>query len=152
MCRYDLGDSGCTQNLTNYTCTGAQALSVASQHEFTTNLATFTVNLTPSTTGAPTDNYFRGGKFTWLTGNNAGFKTECETNTAAGGDIQLIADMYFPIQVGDTFTIIAGCNHLHKTGVGVYGGDCAIKFGNVINYGGEDELPGEAVFTVGGSQ
>jgi len=150
VCRYDLGDSRCTKVLTDYTATGAVVSSVVDQRTIITNLASFTVRLTPSTTGAPPNDYFQGNKITWLTGDNAGVSREIESYTASSQRLVLAVGMYYTIQPGDTFTAIAGCNKLLKTGAGAYLGDCKIKFGNVVNFGGEPEVPGEKSFNVGG--
>jgi hypothetical protein len=56
----------------------------------------------------------------------------------------------FTIQVGDTFEVHVGCNHILKmpsdTLGSAYTGDCRAKFspettGNAKNFGGEPELP-----------
>lgn len=148
-CRYDLGDTRCAQNLTDYTVSSATISAVASNHQFTTNLPTKTVRLTPSTTGAPPDDYFQGGKLTWLTGANAGKVVEVEEYDSASGDITLTQSMYFDVTTSDTFSVVAGCNKLHKTADGVYDGHCKVRFGNVVNFGGEPELVGEKVLQVG---
>ena len=149
-CRYDLGDTYCAKVLTDYTATGAAVTSASDTRTLITNLGSFTVRLTPTTTGTAPDNYFQGGIFVWLTGLNAGIKREIESYTSATQTLVLALGAYYAISPGDTFTVISGCNKLHKTGVATYGGDCGVKFGNVINFGGEPELPGEASQNVGG--
>lgn len=151
-CRYDLGDTKCLKDLTNYTITGLAVSADISAYSFTAPLSSHTVQLTPSTTGAPTDNYFQGGKVLWLTGANAGLISEVDENVAvaATNTVTLVAACYYTIQPGDTFTIIAGCNKILKTGPGSYLGDCKIKFGNAINFGGEPEMPGESSQAIGG--
>jgi uncharacterized phage protein (TIGR02218 family) len=150
-CRYDLGDSKCTKDLTDYTVSGATITSVTSASIFVaSDLTSATVRLTPSSTGAPTLNYFQGGKLTWLTGNNAGTVSEVDEYDNVTGELTIVKGTYYSIQVGDTFNIVTGCNKLLKTGPGAYLGDCKIKFGNVVNFGGEPEMPGEESQRIGG--
>ncbi len=52
--------------------------------------------------------YFDPGVITWVTGNNAGKVIEVDT-FGAGGVIQLLLQIYYPIQVGDTFQIRIDC-------------------------------------------
>jgi len=40
----------------------------------------------------------------------------------------------FPVQVGDTFTVVTGCDRLIST--------CSAKFNNVVNFRGEPNVPG----------
>jgi len=150
VCRYDLGDSRCTKDLTDYTVLAAEVTSLIDERTFITDLPSSTVRLTPSTTGAPTDDYFQGGPLTWVSGNSEGLKREVELYDAATGTVTLAVGMYDTIQVGDTFNIVSGCNKLLKTGSAAYNGDCKIKFGNVINFGGEPELSGEKSLNIGG--
>jgi uncharacterized phage protein (TIGR02218 family) len=53
-----------------------------------------------------------------------------------GTTIQLFEDMPFAITSGDTFNIEPGCD-LTRTG------DCKNKFDNVVNFRGEDTIPGQ---------
>lgn len=148
-CRYDLGDTRCTKDLSGYTVTGASVISSADNFSFVSDFNSFTVNLTPSTTGTPSNDYFQGGKLTWTTGLNAGVTVEIEHNDGVTEFVTLVRDMYNPIQAGDTFTAVAGCNKILKSGVSAYTGDCKVKFGNVVNFGGEPELVGEKILQVG---
>ncbi len=78
--------------------------------------------------------HFTHGRVTWLTGNNIGLKQEITDHTAAGV-FTLFEDMYFDIQVGDTFDAFVGCDKHVLTG-------CRDKFNNVFNYGGFPFVPG----------
>jgi len=125
VCRADLGDSRCQVNLAALRQTGT-VTSVASLQEFTAS----------GLTGA--QNYFDDGVVTWLTGDNAG--ATMETGSWDGVSlVTLFLSMGLEIQVGDTFTIEPGCNHATT--------DCFNKFNNVINFQGENVMPGnDAIF------
>jgi hypothetical protein len=92
------------------------------------------------------DNYFQYGVLTWLTGNNTGFQGDVKRSTLSGGQMYLRFDCPYTIQVGDTYTLTAGCNHLLKAPgdtVGTtYTGDCVARYDNAKNFRGEPEIPG----------
>jgi hypothetical protein len=77
--------------------------------------------------------YFAYGLVTWLTGLNAG--TQSEVRTFAPGIVTLNMTPVFPIQVGDTYTIQAGCDLTFGT--------CKSRFNNVIHFRGEPYIPGQ---------
>ena len=89
-----------------------------------------------STTGTSVflEDHFTHGRVTWLTGNNVGLRQEITDHTVAGV-FTLFEDMFFDVQVGDTFTAFAGCDKHHITG-------CVDKFDNAWNYGGFPYIPG----------
>lgn len=76
--------------------------------------------------------YFAYGKVTWLTGQNAGFSMEVKT--FAPGVVTLAMAMPYPIAVGDTYTITAGCD---KTI-----GACNARYSNIVHFRGEPYIPG----------
>jgi uncharacterized phage protein (TIGR02218 family) len=119
-CRYRLGDSRCTKDLTSFTHS-ATVTGVTSQQVFTA-----------SGLGQASD-YFGAGQVDWLTGNNAGLSVLVKS--FAGGVITLNLPLYMEIQVGDTFSAVAGCRKRLAE-------DCFTKFDNVLNFGGEPHLPG----------
>lgn len=133
-CRATLGDERCTVDLTDYTTTG-EVTGVTSNREFDTDLTSSTVRLTPSSTGAPDQDYF--GKIEWLTGLNAGLEMEVKnygTGSPIDGSLSLQLAMPYEVQVGDTFSAVARCNKdilLH----------CKARFGNVLNFRGEPYKP-----------
>ncbi len=96
--------------------------------------------------------WFRQGVVTWKTGQNAGLSQQVKTNDAVG-NISLLHPMPFDIAGGDTFDIVAGCNHLLKLPGDVFGtpytGDCRSKFDNVVNFQGEADMPGDDQLTRG---
>ena len=132
-CRARLGDERCTVDLTEYTATGT-VVALSSDRQFTTDLGSATVRLTPTTTGAPTDDYFLGGLLTFTSGLNSGLEMEVKSYTAASELIVLHLLMPFHVEPGDTFSVHAGCDKNLAT--------CRDKFGNVINFRGEPYVPG----------
>ena len=79
--------------------------------------------------------YFDGGVVTWLSGNNFdGGATRMEVKSYSPGQFILVLPMPYAIQVGDTGSIVGGCNKAVAT--------CHDTFDNVINFRGEPYLPG----------
>ena len=107
-----------------------QALSLNGTVTGVTDLANFTDS---SMTEA--DGFWALGKVTWLTGNNATRSMEVKESTLTGGAIELYLPMPDTIQVGDTFTIFAGCARRLAE-------DCLAKYDNVNNARMEPYIPG----------
>ena len=82
---------------------------------------------------AAADDYYAEGVITWTSGNNAGLRQKVRTH-AAGGALTLSLPMLLAVQVGDTFSIIAGCRKRLEE-------DCFTKFNNVLNFQGEPHRP-----------
>ena len=121
-CTYDVGDSDCTVNLTPFTFT-AQVTQVNTQRKsFETDLA------------AQVDDYFQYGYLTWTSGNNNGITVEIQRSFQSNSTLFLALSLPRDIQVGDDFTITAGCDGLVET--------CKVKFNNFVNFGGEPFMPG----------
>lgn len=119
-CRARLGDSACTKDLTSFTHT----LTVTG----VTDKRTFTAS------GATQDpDYFGEGVITWLTGDNATGRAH-KVRTFEAGVFTLSLPTVLPIQVGDTFTAVAGCRKRLIE-------DCKTKFNNVLNFQGEPHRP-----------
>lgn len=119
-CRAKLGDTRCSKDLTAFTFTGTVA-TTSSARQFTD------ASLTQA------DGYFEYGELTWTGGLNAGLVMEVKSYTV--GAVLLQLPMPYALQVGDTFTIIAGCAKRLQE-------DCKTKFNNVINFRGEPYVPG----------
>ncbi len=90
---------------------------------------------------ARTPGFFDGGRFTWLTGANAGLKQDIRTWDGTS-QVVLLLQMPNPITVGDTFSIVAGCDKRLAT--------CVRKWGNLLGpagatggFNGEPFVPGE---------
>lgn len=79
------------------------------------------------------------GKLVWTGGNNAGFDSTVKIHTAGGSDtIELFLPTNLAMQVGDTFTIYAGCNKTTD--------HCKNKFNNIANFGGFPHIRSEVNF------
>jgi len=124
-CDADLGDARCGVDLGPFTVTGAID-AVASNRQFADAART------------EANDRFTAGKITWLTGLNAGLSMEVKQSSSAGV-ITLQEFMPFAVQVGDTYSMYAGCTK-RKTE------DCRDKFDNVVNHRGFDLLPGSRVY------
>lgn len=120
-CRARLGDSRCTVALGPFTHNGT-VTAVASRQGFT------------AAGLAQAADYFGEGEVTWLTGANAGLRMRVKAH-AGGGVFTLALPMAADIQVGDTFTAVAGCRKRLTE-------DCKTKFNNVLNFVGEPHRPG----------
>ena len=124
-CRADLGDSKCKVDLTGFTKTGT-VLTVAEGRE----LQEFTADINEPRASA--DTWFAYGVVTWLTGANA--RVVREVRLGSHADVKLRLPTPSPIQVGDTFRIVAGCDKRIST--------CIRKYRNAGNFQGEPAMPG----------
>lgn len=120
-CRYRLGDAGCTVALGPFTHAGTVS-AVTSQQVFTASALTQAAE------------YFVEGTVTFTSGANDGYTQKCKVFTS-GKVFTLSLPMPYAIQIGDTFSAVAGCQKRLAE-------DCATKFSNVLNFGGEPHLPG----------
>ena len=80
--------------------------------------------------------WFSQGTLTWVTGIKAGRSERIEEHRKAGSSIQLMLrpGPGVEAQVGDAFTVKAGCDKKFAT--------CRAKFGNALNFRGFPHLPG----------
>lgn len=125
-CDADLGDSRCTVNLNDPSFKGSGTVSsiVAADRWFVSSgLDGFDNNL------------FTGGKVTWTSGENAGRTSEVRLHTTrlGGVQIELWVPTGSPMQVGDEFTVTAGCDKQFGT--------CRFVFNNAINFRGFPWMP-----------
>lgn len=120
-CRARLGDAQCTKSLVSFTH-AASVTSVTSNQVFTASSL------------AQAADYFGEGLLTWTSGPNAGL-TEKVKEHATGGVLTLSLPMFQTVEVGHSFSIVAGCRKRLVE-------DCAGKFSNVLNFQGEPHLPG----------
>lgn len=83
------------------------------------------------------DDYYSEGILTFTSGDNEGLSQKIKTHTAASTGVSITFSLPFPfeIQIGDTYSIIAGCRKRLEE-------DCKDKFDNVLNFQGEPHLPG----------
>lgn len=118
-CDADFGDAQCGIVIATWTVTGS-VTSVASQSAFTDSVR------------AEAADYFNFGLLTFTSGDNDGFAMEVKD--FASGAFVLQQAMPNPIQVGDAYSVYAGCDKLLAT--------CKTKFNNVINFRGFPHVPG----------
>jgi uncharacterized phage protein (TIGR02218 family) len=131
-CRAQLGDAQCGVDLTPYTFTGT----ITSVSED---------GLTIGDTGrAEANGFFDFGKLTMNTGPSAGLSMEIKQYTT--GEMRLQLELAFGIEVGDEYTIQAGCGKRYTE-------DCIGRFNNGINFRGEPHLPGmDKIMLFGGQK
>lgn len=89
--------------------------------------------------------FFDHGRLTWITGLNAGIKSQVKFHTIPGATtIELQKPTPFDITVNDQFNVEPGCAKRLLE-------DCRDKFNNVDNYGGFPFIPGtDATLTIPG--
>lgn len=124
-CRARLGDSMCTVNLASYTVTGT-ITSVSSSQVFTDSAR------------AEAADYFAEGVLTWTSGAKNGLKQKVKA--FASGQFTLSIAMVLAVEVGDTYSVYAGCRKRLTE-------DCVGKFNNVLNFQGEPHLVGVDALT-----
>lgn len=120
-CRADLGDSECKVTLASFTVTGTLT-GVTSNRVFA------------DSSRSESNDYFNFGLLTWTSGNNNGLSMEVQDFVQSTGQFTLFQPMPFTVQVGDQYSVYAGCDKLLST--------CKNKFNNVVNFRGEPYIPG----------
>ena len=91
------------------------------------------------------DDYFGNGEIIFTSGSNAGLKRKKVKAFASGGQITLSEPFYYLPEIGDSYTMIAGCR---KRGAE----DCRDKFSNRKRFGGFSYVPTTSQVTKFGSQ
>lgn len=124
-CRWVFGDSRCTKDLAALQTTGA-VVEVGNRGNFVTDAV------------EPGDgSQWANGRVIWQTGRNAGVTCEIkEADFAGTGDtaVDLWALCPFLPEIGDTLVMQPGCDLSDTT--------CKNVYGNLINFGGFNEVPG----------
>ena len=121
-CRYtEFGGTECGVNLAALTHTGT-ITAVESRDIFTIG----------ALDAGQYDNYYQWGSCTFTSGDNNGKSMEIMRQYQTR--FQLFVPMPYDIEVGDTVTIVAGCNRSYD--------DC-VAFGNLDRFGGEPLLKTE---------
>ncbi len=132
-CDAVFSDSRCGLDAVSFTSTGTVS-------SIRTNGAFSATGLTAD------DDYYSRGVLTWLTGSNANSSIDIRTHTKVDTTAQL--DLWTPavsdVQVGDTFTVLAGCKQTLAA--------CRDKFNNVANFQGFPHMPGKDIVTVYATQ
>lgn len=118
-CRARLGDALCMVDLGPWTETGT-VTGVTSKQVFT------------DSSRAEVDDYFGEGILTLTGGLNTGLSQKVKIY--ASGTFTLSLPMIFGVQIGDTYSVIAGCRKRLDE-------DCAAKFANELNFQGEPHRP-----------
>lgn len=121
-CDANLFDNRCKVNASAFTFNGS-VTSLINNHSW------YDTSLTQTSSGTE---YFVGGLIEWTSGLNTGLKMEVRDYTP--GYIFIVQQMIYDIQVGDTYTIKAGCDKLSTT--------CHNRFNNIINFRGFNLIPG----------
>ena len=119
-CRTRLGSTLCTINLATYPVTGTLT-SVTSNLVFRDSARTEALD------------YFTEGTLTWTGGNNVGLSARISGHLA-NGTFTLAFPMLQTVQVGDTYSVHAGCRKRFTE-------DCVAKFSNALNFQGEPHAP-----------
>jgi uncharacterized phage protein (TIGR02218 family) len=127
-CRYEFGGPKCTKDLIGLTYSLPVA-TVLSKRAFTVP-ASF----------AGSDKLFNFGRLTWDSGGSLGTIHGISRYTATTKTIELFEPTTTPIQIGDTFTAIAGCERTIRA--------CK-AYANDANFGGEPHIPGADEFLKG---
>jgi uncharacterized phage protein (TIGR02218 family) len=127
-CTADLGDARCKVDLAPFTVTGTLT-EVSSNGVFTDSSRT------------EESDWFTNGKLTMTSGLNVGKSMEVRSSTSAGL-ITLYLPFYLPIEVGETYSMYAGCRKRLID-------DCQGKFNNVVNFRGFPFVPGHKIYKAG---
>ena len=118
-CRAQLGDARCGKNLAAFTFTGTVD-TVENEFSFTDAART------------EANGYFAYGKITFTSGANMGLSMEIRD--FANGRFGLFLPLPNAVQVGDAYSVVAGCDKRIDT--------CSTRFANAVNFRGEPHLPG----------
>lgn len=121
LCRAKFCDKKCTLDINNYSFTG-EISEIISDTEFCCT-GTEIIN--------KTTNYFKYGIIIFSSGKNKDKLIEIKQTN--GNNIVLNTKLFYNIEIGDRFKIIAGCDKKFQT--------CIKKFNNAINFRGEPNLP-----------
>lgn len=130
-CDADLGDARCRVDLGSSTFRGEGVIvSVYSDRRFAA-----------SGLGAYAHDFFTRGLLTFTSGASVGLKIEVKTHANLGGAVvlELWADAEGALDIGDSFTVSAGCNKRFET--------CKSRFANGTNFRGFPAIPGNAYLT-----
>lgn len=129
-CGWTLFDAGCTVNPASFTFTN------------TIGAGTNAIYITPGTAFTQPDGYFTQGVIKMTSGQNSGLSASIQMHV--GGILRLVKPFLFPINIGDAFEVIAGCDHTALT--------CQQKFSNLVfggnpnNFGGTPYIPNRETF------
>lgn len=125
-CDAILGDSRCRKDISGATFTGTGSVSVVQNSR----------SIQASGLGSYDDDWFTQGVLTWTSGNNVGQRIDVKTHNKSGSNVTI--ELWYPpaydIEVGDDFTVTAGCQLTKQ--------HCKNKFDNIVNFQGFPTMPG----------
>src|SRR5882757_645288 len=107
-CRWVFGDAGCTIDKSLFTTN--DTIGAGSTKSI----------IVPGTALGHPDGYFTQGVLKMTSGQNTGLSAFVKLHVS--GNLQLNRPLLFPVNPGDTFSVIAGCDHTQNT--------CLQKFSN----------------------
>lgn len=144
-CNATLGDARCGVNLASLTQTGTITARIDDR--------TMTISITRPTA------YFNYGVITFTSGLNNALRMEIKKHLTTGV-IELFQPMPYTVAVGNTFSIVPGCNKTHASRVvkvanvdtTQWYGDCKDKFSNLVNFRGFPGVPGYDKMMLNGGQ
>ena len=119
-CPWSFADVNCGLTASSYTET------------FTADTGTTKWSLKPASAFTAASGYYTQGVVKCLTGTNAGL-SQCVKSHDTTGKLQLMYPWLLTPAVGDTFSVIAGCDKSVST--------CGQKFSNTIHFGGQPFVP-----------
>jgi uncharacterized phage protein (TIGR02218 family) len=129
-CDADLGDVRCKINLADPAYRGTGTVVSASSPR----------RLTASGLGSFAAGWFDRGLLTFVSGANAGRSQEVRRHLAGSpASLELWQPFARAIEVGDVFTVTAGCDKQFTT--------CRAKFSNSVNFRGFPHMPGNDFLT-----
>lgn len=125
-CSATVGDARCGLDLDSPTYRGTGAVT-----------ATQPLAFTASGLGTYAARWFDRGVVTWSSGPNAGLTSEVRAHGNRDGirTLALWREPPFPVAIGHTFAVRAGCDKTFAT--------CKAKFANAVNFRGFPHMPGE---------
>lgn len=127
-CRWAFGDARCGVNLASVTVTGiVQDVTILQAGDLAARRVFYDLGRIEE------DGWFNLGELEWLTGANAGQRSEVKSYDLATGEVVLWQVMPHRIAIGDTYRMIAGCDKSLAR--------CEV-FNNVLNFGGFPYVPG----------
>jgi uncharacterized phage protein (TIGR02218 family) len=125
-CRWTFGDPvTCQKDLEPLTVTGTV--------DMATGVRAFVDSDRTETPG-----YFKRGRVTFTSGDNAGFSAEFKEHEA-GGSFVLWPRLPFPIARDVTYSMTPGCTNIKASSGGCNG---CTAWGQLVRYGGFDKVPG----------
>lgn len=132
ICRFSLGDSKCGVDLNKFTSHVMQVSSVSTPN----NTRTMFMASDAIYVNATGTDFAEFGFINWLSGRNAGRKSEVFSQSISSNDItfNLLDHTPYDIDLTDLFTVTAGCNRTLSA--------CRDKFDNLKRHGGFPFMPG----------